>query len=567
MPAARAANFEFVVIGDTRPKFESENFEGFETLLPRITRAQPAFVINLGDLIYGYGPRSKEKQWDKYQQVVRNVPVPYYQVPGNHDTHSREARRIYTRRFGRCYQSFDYADCHFVLLDNTEAQRWGYLGPAELDWLKRDLAQTQARSVFVFMHFPVWEPTRLTPEYHEVWQQTLHPLFKQFRVRAVFGGHFHTYGPTREFDGIQYFITGGGGAELIPEYKKAGGQHHFLRVRVSGERLDVRVVTERGELTDPEADIMGGFRFADKYSSRAGVSLPAEGLRRGATVSIAVEDPYREHLIGKADWVLDPSSFSVEPRSLPVQIPPGGSQTFTFSIRALKDAATLASAPRLQFDVIAGARRHRFYRDVLWLESMKAPFLRPPPLLDGQLEDWSAIPSLALGQASGQTARVQACHDSQNLYLALTMPSASQEAKEESIFPDDLQLGFARRLTETSFSGDFLRLGLSCGVSAARNRTPGSSSSAMVPGIRSVCRQEGTTSYYEVIVPLRFLKHRAAGIPNQWVLNLAFLAPEKETDSQLPSEPSLNSFAYEVRYGADALVPLHFLELQLEPKR
>lgn len=212
-----AGDFQFVVIGDTRPRFESASFRPFQSLITKINDLGPAFIINLGDLIYGYGFPGKETQWDKYESVIKEIEAPYYQVPGNHDTHSKAARRIYGRRFGRFYQSFDYEDCHFVLLDNTEQQRWGYLGPRELDWLRRDLKETRARSVFVFMHFPVWEPERVTPQYYEFWNKTLHPLFKQSRVRAVFAGHFHAYGPTRELDGIRYFITGGGGAELIPD--------------------------------------------------------------------------------------------------------------------------------------------------------------------------------------------------------------------------------------------------------------------------------------------------------------------------------------------------------------
>jgi predicted MPP superfamily phosphohydrolase len=214
---ASAGDFEFAVIGDTRPRFESESFRPFEGLITKINTLNPASVVNLGDFIYGYGFPSKEKQWDKYQAVIKTIHVPYYQVPGNHDTHSKAARLIYGRRFSKFYQSFDYNDAHFVLLDNTENQRWGYLGPAQLAWLRRDLQETRARSVFVFLHFPMWEPERITPEYYEFWAQTLHPLFKESRVRAVFGGHYHTYGPTREFDGIRYFITGGGGAELRPE--------------------------------------------------------------------------------------------------------------------------------------------------------------------------------------------------------------------------------------------------------------------------------------------------------------------------------------------------------------
>src|SRR5262249_16309813 len=148
-----------------------------------------------------------------------------------------------------------YSNCHFVLVDNTEAQRWGYMTRTQLEWLKADLKTVQGRPVFVFMHFPVWEPERVEADRFQMWSETLHPLFKASNVKAVFAGHYHAYGPSREFDGIRYFITGGGGAELRPEYKKSGGEHHFMRVNVFGQDFDVRVATERGELSDAEADV------------------------------------------------------------------------------------------------------------------------------------------------------------------------------------------------------------------------------------------------------------------------------------------------------------------------
>jgi len=310
------SDFQFVVIGDTRPRFESESFKPFENLITLINAAKPALVVNLGDLIYGYGPASKEKQWNKYEAVIKSIEVPYYQVPGNHDTHSKDARRVYGRRFGRFYQSFDYSDCHFVLLDNTEEQRWGYLGPTQLAWLRQDLKETRARAVFVFLHFPVWEPERITPDYYEFWANILHPLFKASRVRAVFGGHYHTYGPTREFDGIRYYITGGGGAELRPEYKKSGGEHHFMKVEVSGDSFGVRVVTERGELTDPEAVVMGGLQFAARNVSRIGINPKGQDLRTGVAFNVSVENPLAEALTGEASWLMDASAFNVEPQRL-----------------------------------------------------------------------------------------------------------------------------------------------------------------------------------------------------------------------------------------------------------
>ena len=211
--SALAESFEFVVIGDTRPRFHSEDFQVFDGLIRKINQVNPAFVINLGDLIYGYG-LSKGKQWDRYQSVVKAFTVPYYQLPGNHDTFSKNARRVYARRFGKFYQSFDYGGCHFVLLDTCEESRWGYMGQGELNWLRADLRGNKLHPVFVFLHFPLWEHERIKPAYQEFWHDTLHPLFRESGVAGVFGGHYHSYGPTRTIDGIRYFITGGGVVEF-----------------------------------------------------------------------------------------------------------------------------------------------------------------------------------------------------------------------------------------------------------------------------------------------------------------------------------------------------------------
>ena len=563
----QAADFEFVVIGDTRPRFESQDFRLFEGLIGKINALKPARVINLGDLIYGYGPPSKEKQWDKYQQVIRAIEPPYYQVPGNHDTHSKEARRIYGRRFGSFYQSFDYQDWHFVLLDNTEHQRWGYLGPAQLAWLKADLQATRARGVFVFLHFPVWEPERITPEYYAFWEQTLHPLFRNSRVRAVFAGHYHAYGPTREFDGIRYFITGGGGAELRPEYKKSGGEHHFLRVKVSGDSFDTRVVTERGELTDPEADVMGGLLFASRNVSRIGIKRGARDLKEGVSFAVSVHNPYPAALSGKAEWALDASAFSVEPKSVSLQIPPGGSQQQNFALRALKDTATLPSLPRLEFNVAAGGHRHRFHREVRLLEEIRTPYRRAVPVLDGQLADWEGIPLVKLGSDPKLAAEIRTCYDATTLYLAVTVPAVMGAEEEELGFKDDLQIGMAHRLSNADFGTDFLRLGFSSTKPEVWNRTARRKKEGLVAGVKYVCRAQGGRTSYEIAVPLRLVKGVKAGVEGRLILDLSFPVPDGGADVPEPPDPTANTFAYRVRYGNDSLIPVHYVELTLGRKQ
>ena len=567
LASVSAAELEFAVIGDTRPRFESESFRPFEGLIRKINALRPSLVINLGDLIYGYGPRSKRKQWDKYDAVIKTIQVPYYQTPGNHDTHSKEARRIYGRRFGKFYQSFDYGDCHFVLLDNTENERWGYLGPAQLSWLKSDLKATSASNVFVFLHFPVWEPDRITPAYYDFWAQTLHPLFKESRVRAVFGGHYHTYGPTREFDGIRYFITGGGGAELRPEYRKSGGEYHFMKVKVSGDRLDVRVITERGELTDPEADVMSGLQFAARNVSRIGIKPDVQDLRAGVAFTVSVENPYADILSGKATWLLDASAFAVEPRSVSLQIPPGSTARYHFALKALQGTTMLASLPRLEFSVAAGGRQHRFHREVRFLQELNAPSRPRAPALDGKLTDWQGVPVLKLGQGSPSGAELRSSYDAQNLYLALTFPSVEPDEAKESGFTDELQVGMAARMGTNDFGGDLLRLGFNSDAREGRDRTPGHRAHAVFPGAIGACRTEGSRTTYEIALPLRLVKGLKTGEGGHLVLDLSFQVPDNGTENPEPLEPSVNSFSYRVRYGSDSLVPVYFVELNLQRKR
>lgn len=565
-PVGAIDEFEFVVIGDTRPRFESESFRPFEGLIAKINPLQPAFIINLGDLIYGYGLTTKEKQWDRYESVVRTIRPPYYQLPGNHDTHSKQARALYGRRFGKFYQSFDHGDCHFVLLDNTERQRWGYMGPAELAWLKNDLEQTTARAVFVFMHFPVWEPDRITPEYHEFWAQTLHPLFRASRVQAVFAGHYHAYGPTREFDGIRYFITGGGGAELRPEYRKSGGEYHFMRIKVKGPAYDVRVLTEHGELTDPEADVMGGLQFAARNVSRIGIKRESGDVKRGVPFTVSLHNPGERTMTGEAEWLVDTSAFAVEPQRVEIRIPPTSTQRYEFTLTALQDSPTLQSLPQLRFNVLSDGIRRRFHREVRFLQGLEAPYRTTPPVLDGQLGEWGTVPLLKLGTSSSRVADLRACYDAEYLYLALAIPAFDADEAREVGLSDEVQIGMSRRANDTDFTGDFLRLGLDSDTREVRNRTPGRKGEATLPGAKLVCSVEDNFKCYEVAVPLRFLKPPKTGRTGNLVLDLSFPVPDGDPGTGEPTDPNANTFAYRIRYGSDSLVPVHFVELNFGPK-
>jgi hypothetical protein len=417
------------------------------------------------------------------------------------------------------------------------------------------------------MHFPVWEPEIVTPASHAFWRDTLQPLFRESRVKAVFGGHTHCYGPTREFDGIRYCITGGGGAELRPEYRKAGGEHHFVKVRVAGDTLDVRVVTDRGELTDVEADLMGGFLFAERNSTRIGITQGTQDPQKGVGFEIELSNPYQEPLTGRAVWNCDPSQFEVNPREVTLRVPVGQTTRLPFTLQALRQPVAFDALPWLAFDVSAGGRRHRFQREILFLQSLTVPARTPLQPPGGPASDWTNSARLKLGGSDRQAAGVQVAHDATNLYLRVDVPADGGPLNEDSAFPDDLQVGFAGRSGATGFGGETLRLGLRAvsGTVEVGDRTPGHIPGAAIPDVKAACRHGAGRMTFEMAIPKRRLPRteRVTGRP-RLVAGFSFPVPDGGGSAEEPAEPGPNTFAYQVRYGGDALVPVHFVELILD---
>ncbi len=92
-------SFSFVVMGDTRPPLGTNDYGNFNKLLGRIDDYHPDFIINVGDLIIGYGSRDKANIWDKYKQIISGIKYKYYQLPGNHDIFSKKGEALYDNIF------------------------------------------------------------------------------------------------------------------------------------------------------------------------------------------------------------------------------------------------------------------------------------------------------------------------------------------------------------------------------------------------------------------------------------------------------------------------------------
>jgi len=213
------------------------------------------FGIFTGDLVRN----STIENWDSVEVDLAKLQIPYYVIPGNHDTYNRA---LYEERFGdkenqnRTYSFFQFHDDLFILLDGN-LDHWNISGN-QLDFLEKTLMENapEARNIFVFVHELIWwdeanefAEVKLnwppyTPDTTNYWN-TIEPLLrKQGKPVFICAGDLGASNQASalmfaEKDGITYLASGMGGNK----------DENFILANVD-EKGDVRfdVIALRGEL-------------------------------------------------------------------------------------------------------------------------------------------------------------------------------------------------------------------------------------------------------------------------------------------------------------------------------
>ncbi len=202
--SAAKSDLFFVQISDSHIGFDkAANHDVTATLQEAVRRiatlpTEPAFLIHTGDV----SQLSKAEEFDTAHQVIagaRTSSGQVFYVPGEHDVLDGTGA-AYRQRFagsgarGSGWYSFDHSGVHFVALVNVMDLRpggMGRLGPAQLEWLRRDLAGLAASTpVVVFAHVPLWS---VYPEWGwgtDDGEQAL-ALLRRFGSLTVLNGHIH----------------------------------------------------------------------------------------------------------------------------------------------------------------------------------------------------------------------------------------------------------------------------------------------------------------------------------------------------------------------------------------
>jgi predicted MPP superfamily phosphohydrolase len=264
-PDGKDVPFTFVVYGDSR-----NGVEQHRRVLDRVAQEVPDFVLGTGDMVdEGF----RQDQWQQFFDVESRLlrDNVYFPALGNHDRQGRgrtaDTYRAYfsvpenggdTER----YYAFTYASARFLVLDSNA---YSFALTDQTAWLERELVaarqDSNVRHIFVVMHHPPFSISLHggNIDLRDRWT----PLFEKYQVSAVFSGHDHVY-ERAEHNGVRYFVSGGAGAPLYPKrananpvdveaVKKFERVLHYLRVTVSGTRLEVTGVRADGTVIETTA--------------------------------------------------------------------------------------------------------------------------------------------------------------------------------------------------------------------------------------------------------------------------------------------------------------------------
>jgi hypothetical protein len=157
--ARKSGEYSFFVAGHTYGNPNATNLhlhpafvQQFETI-----RNYPgiAFGIFNGDLVRNSTPEN----WDSVEVDLAKLRIPYFVVPGNHDTYNRP---LFEQKFGdpekgfRTYSFFKQHEDLFILLDGN-LDKWS-ITEKQLEFFKNVISEEApaARNIFVFVHELIW---------------------------------------------------------------------------------------------------------------------------------------------------------------------------------------------------------------------------------------------------------------------------------------------------------------------------------------------------------------------------------------------------------------------------
>jgi acid phosphatase type 7 len=253
-PPAGDAKFQFSVFGDTRTRHDMH-----KKVIEAMMKHDMDFIIHTGDLVQD---GTDTPQWPIFFDIEKRLlaGAAFFPVLGNHERNSPQYYDFFDVKIP--YYSFQWGQAYFICLNSDfgNAERTASARDRYFDeqtrWLEDELKKAQKAALrFAVFHHPPFTAVKTRQTANEPPVRKWVPLFEKYKVQAVFNGHDHNY-QHHVVNGIDYIVTGGGGAPLYPvdgaiegTTRKVESIENFVIVKVDGKTarsealaLDGRVI-------------------------------------------------------------------------------------------------------------------------------------------------------------------------------------------------------------------------------------------------------------------------------------------------------------------------------------
>ncbi|UCF65418.1 MAG: calcineurin-like phosphoesterase C-terminal domain-containing protein [bacterium] len=193
--------FEVIVFSDPQPRNEQEINYIRDDILSELVGSSASCGIVLGDIMY-----DNLSLYDYYLKNLGKVGIPFYHVPGNHDTnydasddpHSLET---YKSHFGPPYYGFQYGKVHFITLDVIDYLGYndqgnphyqGKISEKQLHWLRNYLDFIpQDHLIVLNMHIPLYTFIGSHVSVQVTNREHLFDLLQDHPNTLALAGHMH----------------------------------------------------------------------------------------------------------------------------------------------------------------------------------------------------------------------------------------------------------------------------------------------------------------------------------------------------------------------------------------
>lgn len=257
--------FRFVYMADIHLQPELSAVAGFTMAIDTANKLQPDFILTGGDLIMDALNVNYDRAsglFNLYKETIKRFQAPVYNTIGNHEvfglykqsgiapTHPEYGKKMYEKKIGNRYYTFQHNGWKFMVLDGigyTKDRHYiGLIDSIQIEWIRTELSKTDPDTpIAISVHVPfitAW--TQIKESAIAANGQSLVvtnakdvlDLFREYNLKLVLQGHLH-FLEDIYVDGI-HFITCGAVSSQWWKGNLHGLEEGFMVFDIKGEKIN-----------------------------------------------------------------------------------------------------------------------------------------------------------------------------------------------------------------------------------------------------------------------------------------------------------------------------------------